>query len=473
MKSILFSALPLLSLLGSAVHAAPAGNLARDTGGNPPLRGSEDLLGYSSSNKLSEHSTEEVKYTLVSGQKEDEDIGSYLDFENADNPQPIRGKLGGTDAGPRNYNYDRINSDKLAPPGTDNGQTINAQWPMGLSRNRLGNDNAGWARQENTNVMPDATKMAGVNMRLEAGAYRELHWHVAGEWSLVLNGSCRIQAIDENGQTFIDDVTEGDVWFFPPGVPHSIQALDPGVEFLLVFDDGSFSEDNTFLASQVFAHNPKSVLSKNFNLPISAFDNIPEDELYIFPGTPAPKDIEEQNVTTAAGVIPLKSSYSYHFSEQPAHEVSGGSVKIVDPATFPIASNFAAAIVTVKPGGMREIHWHPSSDEWTFFIRGKGRATLFEAPSTATTFDYRPGDVGYFPQSHSHYVENTGDEDLVFLEVLLAESFTDIALGQWIGSTPKQIVADTLDLPESALSKLKSEKQFVVAGSSETAVSNR
>jgi hypothetical protein len=31
-----------------------------------------------------------------------------------------------------NY-YDQINSDKLAPPGTDHGQTINAQWPMGMS----------------------------------------------------------------------------------------------------------------------------------------------------------------------------------------------------------------------------------------------------------------------------------------------------------------------------------------------------
>ena len=30
-----------------------------------------------------------------------------------------------------NYVYDKINSDKLAPPGTDHGQTINAQWPMG------------------------------------------------------------------------------------------------------------------------------------------------------------------------------------------------------------------------------------------------------------------------------------------------------------------------------------------------------
>ncbi|KAG2420260.1 hypothetical protein HFD88_005061 [Aspergillus terreus] len=470
MKINVLSALTLLALLAETGAAAPT---ARDSAGNPPLRGSEDLLGYSASNKLSPHSTEDIKYTLASGQKDDADLGVYLDFETVDNPQPIRGELGGTDPGPRNYAYDRINSDKLAPPGTDSGQTINAQWPMGLSKNRLGQDNAGWARQENTNVMPDATKMAGVDMRLEAGAYRELHWHVASEWSLVLNGSCRIQAINENGETFIDDVTEGDVWFFPPGVPHSIQALDTGVEFLLVFDDGSFSEDNTFLASEVFAHNPKSVLAKDLGLPISAFENIPDDELYIFPGTPAPKDIEEQNVTTAAGVVPLRDSYSYHFSEQPAHQVAGGSVKIVDPATFPIASNFAAAIVTVQPGGMREIHWHPSSDEWTFFIRGQGRATLFEAPSTATTFDYRAGDVGYFPQSRSHYIENTGDEELMFLEVLQADSFTDIALGQWIGSTPKQIVADTLKLPESALSKLKTEKQYVVAGSNETSVAQR
>lgn len=129
-------------------------------------------------------------------------------------------------------------------------------------------------------------------------------------------------------------------------------------------------------------------------------------------------------MTNSAGVIPQSQSYSYHFSEQPAHEVAGGSVKIIDPLTFPIASSFSAAIVTVKPGAMREIHWHPTSDEWTFFISGQGRATLFTAPDQATTFDYHGGDVGYFPQSNSHYIENTGSEDLVFLEVLQADQFT-------------------------------------------------
>jgi oxalate decarboxylase/phosphoglucose isomerase-like protein (cupin superfamily) len=57
--------------------------------------------------------------------------------------------------------------------------------------------------------------MAGVDMRLEPGAYRELHWHKAAEWALVLNGTVRIQAIDETGRTFVDDLSKGDVWFFP------------------------------------------------------------------------------------------------------------------------------------------------------------------------------------------------------------------------------------------------------------------
>ncbi|KAL3435412.1 RmlC-like cupin domain-containing protein [Aspergillus tetrazonus] len=461
--SLSFSLFGLLPL----IHGAPTFTKRQDTGPNPPLHGSKDLLGYSPNNKLTEQTTEDIQYTLVPGQTEDEDLGVYLDFSNNPNPQPIRGSKGGTDPGPRNPELDRQNSDKLAPPGTDHGQTINANWPMSLSKakcvlSRLGLDHAGWSRQENVVVMPAATKMAGVDMRLEASAYRELHWHQAGEWSLVLNGSCRIQAVNEDGQTFIDDVTEGDVWFFPPGVPHSIQALDVGVEFLLVFDDGSFSEDNTFLASEIFAHNPKSVLSKNLDLPVSAFDDIPSGELFIFPGTAPPTDIAAQNISTAAGPVPHDLTYSYHFSEQPAHIVPGGSVKIVDPQNFPAASNFAAALVTVKPGAMREIHWHPTSDEWSFFIRGQGRATLIEAPSTATTFDFHAGDVGYFPMSHSHYIENTGEEDLVLLEVLQADHFS----GQWLGSTDKQIVGDTLRLPESALNQLKSEKQYVVAAPS-------
>ncbi|KAH8429741.1 uncharacterized protein LDX57_007413 [Aspergillus melleus] len=100
MKPVLLSLLPLLL---PAIQAAPTQGFARDA--DPPLRGSPDLLGYSSSNKLTEHTTEGAKYKLLPGQKEDPKIGSYLDFSNVPNPQPIRGNLGGTDSSGRRASH--------------------------------------------------------------------------------------------------------------------------------------------------------------------------------------------------------------------------------------------------------------------------------------------------------------------------------------------------------------------------------
>lgn len=179
--------LALLSLLAiGSVDCAPASN--------PGLRGSEDLLGYNPTNVLSQENTDDVgDYELLPGQKEDADIGEYLDFSNVENPQPIRGSKGGTDPGPRTPALDKLFSDRLAPPGTDKGDVGNAQWSLALSKVKQGKQNAGWSRQQNENVLPDAEAMAGVDMRLEPGGYRELHWHVASEWALMLNGSARVQ----------------------------------------------------------------------------------------------------------------------------------------------------------------------------------------------------------------------------------------------------------------------------------------
>jgi oxalate decarboxylase family bicupin protein len=389
------------------------------SGSSGQLRGSKNLNGYSPSNPVDVDKSTVIPpddFSLAPGQSEDPDLGLYLDLTNVENPQPIRGGTQSpTDPGPQDEELQRQNSDLFVPPGTDYGGLPNAKWPMALSHNRHGLQNSGWARQQNTDQLPVAKSMAGVDMRLEPNAYRELHWHTANEWSYILNGSVRLASIDEAGRTFVDDLEAGDVWFFPAGKPHSIQALENGVEFLLVFDEGDFSEDATFLVSELFLRNPKAVLAKDLRVDTSAFDRLPKDELYIFPGTPAPKNITKQNSTGPAGIIPKSHTYSYHFSQQPAYEVPGGSVKILDPVTFPAAYNFAAALFTVKPGAMRELHWHTTSDEWSFFISGQGRLTVYMAPDSSQTFDFQAGDVGYVPVPNAHYIENTGTEDLVYL----------------------------------------------------------
>ncbi|KAK3377431.1 RmlC-like cupin domain-containing protein [Podospora didyma] len=431
------------------------------------LRGDSSLLGGNAPLPDPDKSDSAIvpNPQLVNGQEADANLGLYLNFDSANPPQPIRGAKGTTDPGPRTFDYEKLNPDLYAPPGTDAGDVPNLMWPMGLSHNRAGTGkNSGWARQQNTDVLPAATAMAGVDMRLAPNAYRELHWHTANEWALMLKGCVRVSAVDDEGRNFIDDVCAGDVWFFPAGAPHSIQAFDEGAEFLLVFDQGDFTEDGTFLVSELFLRNPIEVLSKDIKADISAFDNVPTDQLYIFNGTPPPKDIKNQTITSPDGTISGNESFTYHWSQQKPFTVPGGSVKILDPLTFPIAKMFSTALVVVQPGAMREIHWHTTSDEWSFFLQGSGRITVYTAPASSRTFDFTAGGVGYVPAAASHYIENTGDEDLIFLEVLQAPKFSDISVAQWLALTPKQVVKDHLHLPDAVIDALPKQKPLIVQG---------
>ncbi|KAI0073871.1 oxalate decarboxylase [Panus rudis PR-1116 ss-1] len=380
--------------------------------------------------------------------------------DDPDVPQPIRGSLGATILGPQDVGLDRENADLLAPPTTDSGSISNAKWPMSLSHNRL--QTGGWARQQNVGVMPLATEMAGVNMRLEPGAVRELHWHKTAEWAYILKGSVQVTAIDTDGKNFLDTINAGDLWYFPAGIPHSLQATaddKDGAEFLLVFDTGDFSEDSTFLLTDWLAHVPKEVLAKNFQTNISAFDHIPSRELYIFPATPIPTD-SDKPVDDPQGQTP--NPFTYKLSKVQPTKLSGGTVKVVDSTAFTVSKTIAAAEVTVEPGAIRELHWHPTQDEWSFFIEGTGRVTLFGAQSNARTFNYQAGDVGYVPASFGHYVENTGNTTLRYLEIFKSDRFQDISLSQWLALTPPDLVKAHLQLDDDTIAHLSKTKQTVV-----------
>ncbi|KAI0635858.1 oxalate decarboxylase [Trametes polyzona] len=372
-------------------------------------------------------------------------------------PQAIRGSLGADILGPQNIPIDRQNADLLAPPTTDAGNVQNAKWPFSLSHNRL--QTGGWARQQNQDVMPIANSMAGVNMRLEAGAVRELHWHKTAEWAYMIKGSAQITAVDQDGRNFIGNVRQGDLWYFPPGIPHSIQATNDtgdGTEFLLVFDDGAFSEDSTFLLTDWLAHVPKEVIAKNFQTSISAFDHIPAQQLYIFPSTPPPDN--QQLPKSPQGTI--KNPFTFPLSQVKATQLSGGTVKNVDSTTFTAATAISASEITVEPGAMRS--WHPTQDEWTFYISGQGRVTLFASSGNARTFDYEAGDVGFVPASFGHYVENTGNTTLHFLEIFNSGRVQDISLSQWLALTPPDLVKAHLQIDDATINKLSKTKQVVV-----------
>ena len=362
---------------------------------------------------------------------------------------------------PVNGPLDAENPDSVYPPSSDNGSVQSFKWSFSLAKKEI--DSGGWTRQGTVRDFPISKTMAGVQMYLEPGGIRELHWHVEAEWAFVITGKARITAVDPaNGDSFVNDVNAGDLWLFPGGTPHSIQGLAPeGTTFLLVFNNGSFNEFSTFLLSDYFHHTPKEVLAKNFGVPESTFDNVPTEKLYIFQSQ-LPRPLEEEQAQAAQGTGAEHEKYLFRPSSmQPNASHTGGNVKIIDRKNFPV-TDVAAAIVTLKPGGLREMHWHTLSDEWQYYVSGKGRMTVFDAASNARTQDFEEGDVGYIEMTRPHYIENIGTEDLVFLEVFPFPMYQDISTALWLAHIPLRIANEHLHVGEDFFTKIAKKESIVV-----------
>ena len=374
------------------------------------------------------------------------------------NPDHHRGT---SDIDPTNASLEAENPSSNSPPPTDSGGLPPFKYPFSFSHKRL--HSGGWSREVTVRELGVSQTMAGVDMRLTAGGVRELHWHTAAEWAFMLYGNARITAIDAEGKSFVADVKVNDLWYFPPGIPHSIQGLNPdGAEFLLVFDDGNFSEYATVLLSDWMAHTPKEVLAKNFGVPQKALDKLPQKELFIFQAdVPGPLEADQKAASGARG--PSSSDFAFRTLQRPVTKrTRGGEVRIVDSSVFRVSKTIASAIVTIHPGGIRELHWHQNADEWQYYITGKGRMTVFATGGRARTTDFQRGDVGYVQQTLPHYIENTGDVDLKFLEMFKSSIYQDLSLSQWLTHTPPELVMAHLNIDKVTLEAIPREEAVVM-----------
>ena len=393
---------------------------------------------------------------------------------------PARGaSYGNPDEPPQGAVNTRGNPSSVSVPGPNN-PALSSQFPGAFSppATDVGNlpmfwatfnnaprriQDGGWAREVTQADFQISQEIAGVNMRLTRGGIRELHWHLFAEWAYVTAGACRITTIDEMGRANVEDVQQGGLWYFPAGLPHSLQGIgDDGCEFILCFDEGKASEFNTLLLTDWMAHTQPDVLALNFGVPAETFSKIPLHDLYIFQGKmPGPIETDQQQAAGDAGLPRLRSVFQLN-EVAPVAKTRGGEVRIADSTNFPIATNIAAALVTIHPGGMREMHWHPNADEWLYIIAGQGEATLFDTGPNVVTQNFNPGDVGYIKRAFGHYLRNTGDKDLVYLEVFRAPHVVDVSLSDWLSHTPRAMVAQHLNIDPLVIAQFPSKKPLVL-----------
>ncbi|ANZ63709.1 oxalate decarboxylase [Secundilactobacillus paracollinoides] len=373
--------------------------------------------------------------------------------------EPIRNSdhSGWIDKGPRNIERDRQNPDILVPPTTDHGTLPNMRFSFSDAHQRL--EEGGWTREVTNRELPASHDLAGVDMCLKPGAYRELHWHKEAEWAFMIAGNARVTALDEQGRSFIDDIQAGDLWDFEAGLPHSIQALDQGCEFLLVFSEPDFSENNTFLLTDWLAHTPKDVVAANFKTTQDALTSLLGKEKYIFSGD-VPGSLESVKRPNKNGDMPVP--LTLHMASVKPKQFEAGKVWIIDSTVFPAAQTISAAIVEVQPGGMRELHWHPKSEEWDYYVQGQAKVGVFNSAGLARTYNFQAGDVGVIPLVAGHYIQNIGTEPLIFIELFKNPVYSDISLNKWLATNPTQMVADHLNLTPETVASLPQEEAAVI-----------
>jgi len=308
--------------------------------------------------------------------------------------------------------------------------------------------------------LPISKAIAGVSMRMKPGVMRELHWHAtAAEWGFVTEGRVRTTVIDPAGNSETNEFGPGDVWLFPRGHGHVIETLgDRPCHFILVFDNGYFSEFGTFSVSDWISLVDKDTLAKNFGVPASTFDSFPKKEVYFAKGPIPPA----QAATPLQGwkSPPLTHKYSM-LSQAPFEVFKGGKEWRVDGSQFPISTTMTGVVLEMEPGALRTLHWHPNAAEWQYVLGGTFKVTLFGSKGRYRTETLCQGDVAYIPQGFGHSIENVGAETGRILIVFNSGHYQTIDLTQWIAGQSPDILATNFGVDASVFERFPKGDVFM------------
>jgi oxalate decarboxylase len=232
---------------------------------------------------------------------------------------------------------------------------------------------------------------------------------------------------------------------------------DKPTHFILIFDNGYFSEFGTFSISDWIGHTPKSLLAKNFGVPESAFEGFPKEEVYFARGALPP---QEQSIPLQGGKLP--QTHKFELLEQPPHALyKGGREWRVDSSRFPISRTITGVVIDLDPGAIRELHWHPNADEWQYLIEGKVSVTMFGSHGRYRTETLEKCDVGYIPQGYGHSIENVGDRPCRVLIGFNSGVYEKIDLSEWIAGNPSDVLATNFGKPAGLFERFPHRDVFI------------
>jgi oxalate decarboxylase len=330
-----------------------------------------------------------------------------------------------------------------------------------LDKSAIKATSGGWAREITTKGLPIATDIAGAHLYLNPGGVREMHWHNSAEWAYILAGHCQVTVVDPHGETEVANYAAGDLWYFPNGHAHAIQALGSGpCHAILAFDDGLYGEHGTFGLSDWMSRLDRGVLSQALGLSEAVATQIPTGEVYIKQGEVIARNSAKARVTQV-----LDQGRTHRFrlmTQSPRVASSGGTIHVASAREYPISRTITGVITKLKVGAMHAPHWHPNANEWHYVAKGRTRVTLFASDKRMAVAELSVGDCAYIPRGCGHAVQNIGTDECEIVAALDNGTYSQALLSDWIANVPRQLLANNLDLPEEAFAAVDEKRSPII-----------
>ena len=140
----------------------------------------------------------------------------------------------------------------------------------------------------------------------------------------------------------------------------------------------------------------------------------------------------------------------------------GGSITAALPDNFPVLKDNQVSVgyLVLKPGALREPHWHPTHWEVDYAVQGTGELGIVTPGDEQNISRLEPGDIGFIPTGWAHYIRNVGSDDLIWV-LVFNNPLTDIGLSTMFGGMPASTFTQTLGTSLNGAPK-PSETRFIV-----------
>ena len=294
---------------------------------------------------------------------------------------------------------------------------------------------------------PILERISLAKVTLEAGGFREPHWHAnAHELGYCLGGDLLVTIFGDSNQHSSFTISPGQMFFAPSGALHALENVgDARVELIIVF---SHEQPQDFGLSGSVGMLTPSVMGNAWGLAADALAGLPEGPEDLFAGkVDGPPELPESVSYPNELKLDLEGM-------SPRVDDRYGKLKTARLDTWPALEELAMYSLRIEGDGMREPHWHPATAELGYVDTGRARMTVKSADGSVDTYKLAAGDVYFVPRAFPHHIENLEKAETHFLVFFDQPQVRDIGYTGGAGAYPRRILAPTLGMSAATLPSL-------------------